>query len=67
MKIFGCKIEYDLGLKKFALDPVDVIFFKKYQKNYKYWSDPVVVNALDPKQKKNTSVGFNWCFDPKNG
>ena len=29
-------------LRKFTLDPVVVIFFKKCQKNYKCWSDPVV-------------------------
>ena len=37
------------GLRKFALDPVVAIFFKNWQKNYKWWSDPVVFwNALDP-------------------
>ena len=30
------------GLRKFKLDPVVVIFFKKCQKNYKCQSDPVV-------------------------
>jgi hypothetical protein len=30
---------FGLGLRKFALDPVVVIFFKKWQKNYKWWSD----------------------------
>jgi hypothetical protein len=33
-------------LKKFALDPVVVIVFKKCQKNYKCWSDPVAANFL---------------------
>ena len=28
---------FDLGLRKFALDPVVVTFFKKCQKNYKCW------------------------------
>ena len=38
---------FDLGLRKFALDPVVVIFFKKCQKNYKCQSDPVVVNFFE--------------------
>ena len=37
---------FGLGLRKFALDPVVVIFFKKLQKNYKWWSDPVIVNIF---------------------
>ena len=37
------------GLKKFALDPVVVIFFKNAKKNYKCWSDPVLIKFwLDP-------------------
>ena len=35
-----------LDLEK-DLNPVDVIFFKKCQKNYKWWSDPVVVNFFE--------------------
>ena len=35
------------GLRKFALDPVVVIFFKKCQKNYKCQTDPVVVNFFE--------------------
>ena len=37
---------FESGLRKFALDPVVVIFFKKLQKNYKWWSDPVVIFFL---------------------
>ena len=41
------------GLSKFALDPVVVIFFKKCQKNYKWWSDPVLRKfSLDPTLRK---------------
>ena len=38
---------FGLGLRKFALDPVFVIFFKKWQKNYKWWSNPIVVNFFE--------------------
>ena len=64
----------------FALDPVVVIFFKKCQKNYKCWIKWISKKfttigsantcnffwkwkKIDFK-KKNTTMGFKWCFDP---
>ena len=40
---------FEFGLRKFALDPVVVIFFKNAKKSYKRWSDPVLSKIwLDP-------------------
>ena len=39
------------------------IFFQKWKKKYKCW----LIQSWKWKKnhiKKNTSVGFNWCFDP---
>ena len=45
---------FEFGLRKFALDPVVVIFFKKCQKNYKCWIKWI--------SKKFTTIGSaNTC------
>ena len=57
------------GLKKFGLDPVVVIFFKKCQKNYKCWSDPVgvIIFEMHLIQRLNqpTLVIFLTFFEKK--
>ena len=70
---------FEFGLRKFALDPIVVIFFKKCQKNYKCWikcisknlqrlDQPTLVIFFENEKilisKKNTTMGFKWCFDP---
>ena len=45
----GQACSFGSGLRKFALDPVVVIFFKKCQKNYKCWLiQSFFENPLDP-------------------
>ena len=38
---------FESGLRKFAPDPVVDFFFKKWQRNYKSWSDPVNENFFE--------------------
>ena len=47
VSIQGCAKDFTLcpfgsGLRKFALDPVVVIFSAFLKKKYKWWSDPVL-------------------------
>ena len=51
------------GLIK-RLDPIVVIFFQKFQKNYKSTLVIFFENEKILISKKITTMGFKWCFDP---
>ena len=68
-----------MRLRKFALDPVVIIFFKNvkkitsvgssaFQKNLHRLDQPTLAIFFENEKilisKKNTSVVLNWCSDP---